>query len=241
MISHAPSSDGKSVILEIYGKRETAEMQYVAAGFSQDDLMGGEPVVARVANPNGNTFLAYSNNEGHQNLPNFGVDKFDGELLEVESTDLIIYCKVKQAVTPTNEALPNLASNYRILVARGPVLDNGGKLELCNMLRNNSNLSKFFECEMNSNFQLSFGLPSEEITVGTPTPSEVSPVSHDLIVREPDDTDSGQDIRNRIQTKLDGPNVQPTTECEECMWDKCKNVIQKAPLWIKKAFCDDLL
>uniref|UniRef100_A0A914YSI5 Ferric-chelate reductase 1 n=1 Tax=Panagrolaimus superbus TaxID=310955 RepID=A0A914YSI5_9BILA len=125
MISHSPTPDGKSVILELFGKREAPDMQYVAAGFSEDDIMGEEPVVACVSNPNGNTLLSYSYNQGKSNHPNVGVDKSDAELIESVVTDAVIYCKIRQAVTPTNEALPNLSSNYQLLVARGPRQENG--------------------------------------------------------------------------------------------------------------------
>uniref|UniRef100_A0AC35FUB7 Uncharacterized protein n=1 Tax=Panagrolaimus sp. PS1159 TaxID=55785 RepID=A0AC35FUB7_9BILA len=108
MISHAPLTDGKSVIIELY-----------------DNLMGDEPVVACIANPNGNTLLSYSYNKGKSNQPNVGVDKSDAELIESVVTDDVIYCKIRQATQPSNEALPNLNSNYQLLVAHGPRQTNG--------------------------------------------------------------------------------------------------------------------
>jgi hypothetical protein len=125
MISHAPLTDGKSVLIELYGKRDAPDTQYIAAGFSEDNLMGDEPVVACIANPNGNTLLSYSYNKGKSNQPNVGVDKSDAELLESVVTDDVIYCKIRQAVQPSNDALPNLNSNYQLLVAHGPRQTNG--------------------------------------------------------------------------------------------------------------------
>uniref|UniRef100_A0AC34FJJ5 DOMON domain-containing protein n=1 Tax=Panagrolaimus sp. ES5 TaxID=591445 RepID=A0AC34FJJ5_9BILA len=38
-ISYAPSGDGKSLIIELYGRRDSPQMQYVAIGFSNDARM----------------------------------------------------------------------------------------------------------------------------------------------------------------------------------------------------------
>uniref|UniRef100_A0AC35GJ25 DOMON domain-containing protein n=1 Tax=Panagrolaimus sp. PS1159 TaxID=55785 RepID=A0AC35GJ25_9BILA len=104
-ISYAPSRDGKSMIIELYGRRDSPSMQYVAIGFSTDTQMGNEPVAACIVTPNGQAQLSYSfNQEGRRNVPLGPINPSDSQLLST---------------------LPNLQRSYNLLLARGPIQANG--------------------------------------------------------------------------------------------------------------------
>uniref|UniRef100_A0A914PKP0 DOMON domain-containing protein n=1 Tax=Panagrolaimus davidi TaxID=227884 RepID=A0A914PKP0_9BILA len=126
-ISYAPAADGKSMIIELYGRRDSPSMQYVAIGFSTDTQMGNEPVAACIVTPNGQAQLSYSfNQEGRRNVPLGPINPTDSQLLSSSVTPNSIYCKFSQSIIPTtNQALPNLQRPYNLLLARGPIQPNG--------------------------------------------------------------------------------------------------------------------
>uniref|UniRef100_A0A7E4UPX9 ascorbate ferrireductase (transmembrane) n=1 Tax=Panagrellus redivivus TaxID=6233 RepID=A0A7E4UPX9_PANRE len=124
MLSHTVSPDDEnSAIIELYGVRE--DSAYVAAGFSDDDRMGNEPVTACVASPNGSPELSFSFNKGTNNVPIIGVSPNDGEILESKIVDGSIYCKIRQSIAPEDDALPDLKKPYQVLLARGPRQQDG--------------------------------------------------------------------------------------------------------------------
>ncbi|KAE9549450.1 hypothetical protein FO519_007344 [Halicephalobus sp. NKZ332] len=121
ILGHVPGPDGKTVEVEIHGKRNggIGPVEYVAAGFSEDERMGNEPVSACVMSDDGPPKMKLSYNPGTWNEP-IPFTEENVKLLDSAATDEYIYCKFLQAKDPANERLPDFDKSYQILAARGP-------------------------------------------------------------------------------------------------------------------------
>lgn len=111
--------------MELYTKRNSPDVRYIAAGFSEDSQMGDDAVTYCVLNADGQVEAHLSVNPpaDKTNIP-VPPDSEQGtlELLEGTANDEGIYCKVRQHSNPSaqkNLVKPNLQRPYHMLLAKG--------------------------------------------------------------------------------------------------------------------------
>ncbi|VDM37272.1 unnamed protein product [Toxocara canis] len=126
IFSFAPASDGW-VTMEIFNTASDPSSNYVAIGFSKDNLMGEEPVTHCGFNEGniGEVHLSY--NDGKSNVPlkenEQAKEEKTIELIEARREDGKMYCKFRQRIAGDHEHLPNLNDTYSILLAHGVAKD----------------------------------------------------------------------------------------------------------------------
>ncbi|VDK46384.1 unnamed protein product [Anisakis simplex] len=128
IFSFTPNSDDQSITMEIFNVASNPASNYIAIGFSDDELMGSEAVTYCAFNDAniGEVHLSY--NEGKSNVALFKDneqrnDEKIVELLEASREDGKMYCKFKQRIVEDNDRLPNFNETYNILLAHGATQD----------------------------------------------------------------------------------------------------------------------
>uniref|UniRef100_A0A183C6K4 PLAT domain-containing protein n=1 Tax=Globodera pallida TaxID=36090 RepID=A0A183C6K4_GLOPA len=119
-----PSSD--SVRMEMYTKRSTPDIKYVAVAFSEDAQMGDDSVTYCMLNGQGRVEARLSVNPPNtkNNVPvPMEAERGLLELLEGTADDEGIYCKFRQHSNVAGKkdlAKPNLRKPYFLFLAKGP-------------------------------------------------------------------------------------------------------------------------
>ncbi|CAJ0584176.1 unnamed protein product, partial [Mesorhabditis spiculigera] len=124
IFSYAPVADDY-VDMEMYSTDYTAGTNYLAVGFSKDDLMGDDAVTQCVFDENGKAEAHVSYNFGKSNQPpqepeEKTAESSQVELVHAEKDDNSLYCRIRQKISPGPSAFfPNLDQDHTIFLARG--------------------------------------------------------------------------------------------------------------------------
>uniref|UniRef100_A0A915B434 Ferric-chelate reductase 1 n=1 Tax=Parascaris univalens TaxID=6257 RepID=A0A915B434_PARUN len=126
IFSFAPENDAW-VTMEIFSVVSDPSSNYIAVGFSKDDLMGEEPVTHCAFNDADIAEVHLSYNDGKSNTPLNKTEQVkeekNVELIEASRNNGKIYCKFRQRIVGDGERFANLNDTYSILLAHGITKD----------------------------------------------------------------------------------------------------------------------
>ncbi|CAJ0962757.1 unnamed protein product, partial [Mesorhabditis belari] len=117
--------DDEFVEIELYSTEYTAGTNYVAVGFSKDDLMGDDPVTQCVFPDGGGPEAHASYNFGKSNQPVQDPEEKEAEKTQIQlqhahKDDNSIYCQIHQKISSGSSAFfPNLDQEHKLFLVRG--------------------------------------------------------------------------------------------------------------------------